>query len=50
MGHNRHQSCVHGDPVGVMGGDASFSWRVNFGILLHYWLFWFAFPWLGELP
>jgi hypothetical protein len=35
---------------GASRRDASFSWRVNFGILLHYWLFWFAFPWLGELP
>jgi hypothetical protein len=29
--------------------NASFSKRVGFGALLHSWLFWFAFPWLGEL-
>ena len=28
----------------------SFGWRIAFGTLLHYWLFGFAFPWLGELP
>jgi hypothetical protein len=28
----------------------SFGWRIAFGTLLNYWLFWSAFPWLGELP
>lgn len=30
--------------------DCPFNLRLTFGILLQYWLFWFAFPWLGELP
>ena len=29
--------------------DCPFPLRMVFGTLLHYWLFWFAFPWLGEL-
>lgn len=30
--------------------DSTFGWRLVFGTLLFYWLFWFAFPYLGELP
>jgi hypothetical protein len=32
------------------GRDISFARRLTFGVLLVYWLFWFAFPWTGELP
>lgn len=35
---------------GVLRRGSSFPWRITFGTLLHYWLFWFAFPYLGELP
>jgi hypothetical protein len=31
-------------------GNAAFGWRIAFGTLFFYWLFWFAFPYLGELP
>ncbi|HEX4142183.1 MAG TPA: hypothetical protein VHY91_01425 [Pirellulales bacterium] len=30
--------------------ETVFGWRIAFGTLLFYWLFWFAFPYLGELP
>ena len=30
--------------------DPSFGWRIIFGTLLLYLLFWYAFPYLGELP
>ena len=35
---------------GVARHTRSFGWRIAFGTHLHYWLFGFAFPWLGELP
>lgn len=46
---------INGAAVGLLWGykslvarKASFTRRIAFGAILHYWLFWFAFPWLGE--
>jgi hypothetical protein len=34
----------------VKRDQASFPIRLFFSLLLNFWLFWFAFPWLGETP